>query len=150
MVIKGIIQRVKQIINVYRAVKQADKISQELEADNPTQVQATGYQAWDPATAAVKRRLMSEYRKITVPKANAIIMDSIQMKYFDPHTEKDKGKDVDVLHINTKGGELIDNYMFIPWGLIGALWGRHGKVLAGILGFLIGLAPTLVWVIKHI
>ena len=61
-----------------------------------------------------------------------------------------RGK-VSVLRVNQdRGTDLTDNILRFPTGLIEALWEKHGKIFTGIIGFLLGLIPTIVWLINHI
>ena len=76
------------------------------------------------------------------------ILESCKGKYIDVH---DRGGGLKVLEVNNdKGTDLTDNVLRFPIGLLEALWEKHGKVFSGIIGFIIGLVPTIYWLIKHL
>lgn len=123
----------RHVLDMYRFVKLVDEIVQELERENPAQIQLSGYKGWHPTTVAIKQRYVEKF-KMPLSKASAICADTIRKGYLEGITQTHHGAEIDTLCIKTKGRELIDNYLLIPWGLLDAIWYKHGKFLAFLAG----------------
>ena len=155
--LKRIIEHMKKIYNMYRLVKLVDTLVEEREILHPTPLKNSGVDIWHPGTAYVKGVLVTrcKYIKITHKQATDAVADCLSKKnkYLHEYSQNHNGTDVDVICIIENGRELIDTVPGLPFlkiGLYEALWAKHGKIITGIIGFLIGSIPTIVWMIKRI
>lgn len=123
----------KHVLEMYRFVKLVDDVAEELEKENPAQIQLSGYKGWHPTTVAIKQRYMKKYG-VTLSRANAICTDTIREEYVEGLTQTHHGKEIDTLCLQKKGREFIDSYLFIPWGLWGIIWEKHGKLISFLAG----------------
>ncbi len=155
--IKRILLDMRKIYNMYRLVKIVDRLGEEREKLNPPPLRNSGVDVWHPATSYVKGELVLKCKriKITPKQATDTVADCIsgKNKYLKGYTQKHNGTDVDTLCITESGRDLIDTVPMFPFlkiGLYEALWDKHGKILTGLIGFALGLIPSVILIFKAI
>lgn len=150
---RRIIQRMKKIYNIYRLVKLVDVFVEEKEKENPSPLKNSGVDLWHPGTAYVKAEFVKKYKRITRKQATEIVADSISKEYLKGYTRKHRGVDLDILCVAEGGRDLLDTVPGLPFlkiGLYEALWAKHGKIITGLIGLIIGSIPTIIWLVARI
>ena len=150
--IRRIIRHMRQILDMHRMVKIVERRTEEIELENKGKTLIDVLANLYPKIDSVKEIYKEKY-DTNQTRANKAFNDALSKEYIKEipkhfKSQTAQGKDFKLPYYavaTTKGGELTDSFLYVPWGLLRAWVKQYGATMTALIALGIGIAFRLVW-----
>lgn len=119
--IRRIIRRMNQILNMYRMVKVVDQVTKEIEAVNNIPVLENDFHAGAPKLLRVKKTFSKRHKKVPFQETHRLLVDTIESEYLEPSAITVGNESFKTVVITKRGRGLIDSVPLLPFIKIGLM-----------------------------